>query len=57
MCRTSLEKIIGIIWTIWTHKNNIVFKNWKVNSGQIINLVQRTFHDIEYFNNFFDLSQ
>lgn len=55
--KAPLEKIIGITWTIWTHRNNAVFKNWKVNPGQVINFAERTFHDIEYFNNVSDLFQ
>lgn len=57
MYKAPLEKIIGITWAIWTHRNNVVFKNWKVNPDQVINLAERMFHDIKYFNNFSDLFQ
>lgn len=57
MYTAPLEKIIGITWAIWTHRNIAVFKNWKVNPDQVINCAECTFHDIEYFNNVSDLFQ
>lgn len=55
--RRPLEKIVVITWSIWTHRNHIIFKNWKVNPAQIINLAGTVFHDMRYYNllsNLFD---
>lgn len=50
-----LEKIVVIAWFIWTHMNNAIFNNWKVNPAQVINLAAFIFQDMKYYNVLSDL--
>lgn len=34
----SLEKIIVVAWSTWSHRNNVSFKNGKLHPTHIINL-------------------
>lgn len=44
-----LEKIIMILWAIWTHRNNIVFKNDKCNSIYVLELTKRVMYEDENY--------
>lgn len=43
-----LEEIITILWAIWNHRNNIIFRNHKCNPVYVIDIVKKIFHNILY---------
>lgn len=43
-----LEKVITILWDIWTQRNNIVFRNQICNPVNVLEMAKKVFHDTIY---------
>lgn len=44
-----LENFV-ISWSIWIHRNNTIFRNWKMQPAQVINLAVNTFYELRSYN-------
>lgn len=44
------KKNVCITWSIWTYRNNVVFRMLKAKPGHIINLAVNLFDDMRYYN-------
>lgn len=50
LCQQSIDKVFVMAWSIWTYKNNVLFRKHSAHLGHIINSTLNLFEDMRYYN-------